>query len=236
MILAKVIINFAPKIRIMKLKLVLFLSLLFNFAFSQGEANIWYFGRYAGLDFNSGSPVALLNGQLNTSEGCATLSNSAGQLLFYTDGTTVYNRNHVVMLNGTGLMGNSTTLQSATIVPKPGSTTLYYVFTVDYEGHPNGLRYSIIDLTLDGGLGAITADKNIPIHTPTLEGLGVTKHANGIDFLIVIHGFNSNEFRTYSLTASGLNPTPVISTVGQVVSGTGFDAAANIKIALILVS
>ncbi|MFM9988359.1 PKD domain-containing protein, partial [Flavobacterium sp.] len=215
----------------MKLKLVLLFSLLFNFAFSQGEANIWYFGNHAGLDFNSGSPVALTNGQLNTEEGCAVLSNSAGQLLFYTDGTTVYNRNHVVMLNGTGLMGNSTTDQSATIVPKPGSATLFYVFTVDYEGHPNGLRYSIIDLTLDGGLGAITSDKNILIYTPTLEGLGVTKHANGTDFLIVIHGFNSNEFRTYSLTASGLNPTPVISNVGQVVSGTGFDAAANIKIA-----
>ncbi|WP_281323478.1 T9SS type B sorting domain-containing protein [Flavobacterium aestivum] len=215
----------------MKFKLGFLFLLVSLTAFSQGEANIWYFGNHAGLDFNSGSPVALTNGQLNTDEGCATLSNAAGQLLFYTDGVTVYNKNHQIMLNGTGLMGHSSTEQSATIVPKPGSSTLFYVFTVDYEGHANGLRYSIIDLTLDGGLGAITSDKNIPIYTPTLEGLGVTKHANGIDFLIVIHGFNTNEFRTYSLTSAGLNLTPVISNVGQVVSGSGFDAAANIKIA-----
>jgi len=50
---------------------------------AQGEANIWYFGQNAGIDFNSGSPVALTNGQLVTDEGCATISNSSGQLLFY---------------------------------------------------------------------------------------------------------------------------------------------------------
>ena len=67
---------------------------------AQGEANIWYFGQNAGIDFNSGSPVALTNGQLVTDEGCATISNSSGQLLFYTDGITVYNRNHSIMVNG----------------------------------------------------------------------------------------------------------------------------------------
>ena len=217
----------------MKKKIIIYLLSLFfvHLSFGQGEANIWYFGQNAGLDFNSGVPVALTNGQLNTEEGCATLSNAAGQLLFYTDGRTIYNRNHSVMLNGTGLMGHSSTEQSATIVPKPGSSTLFYVFTLDYEAHPNGLRYSVIDLTLDGGLGGITSEKNVLVHTPALEGLGVTKHANGIDFLIVIHSLNNNEFRTYTLTAAGLNTTPAISNVGQVVSGTGFVAASTIKIA-----
>ena len=68
--------------------------------FAQGETNIWYFGNKAGLDFNSGSPVALLDSQMNTREGCATISNSAGQLLFYTDGITVWNKNHIEMPNG----------------------------------------------------------------------------------------------------------------------------------------
>lgn len=68
----------------------LVLILLSNSAFSQGEANIWYFGINAGLDFNSGSPVPLLDGQINTLEGCAVLSNNLGQLLFYTDGKTIY--------------------------------------------------------------------------------------------------------------------------------------------------
>ena len=67
---------------------------------AQREANIWYFGANAGLDFNSGAPVPLTNGQVNTAEGCSAISDSAGNLLFYTDGLWVYNRNHTSMPNG----------------------------------------------------------------------------------------------------------------------------------------
>ena len=102
--------------------------LISTFGFSQGEANIWYFGQNAGLDFNSGSPVALTNGQLGTYEGCATISSSSGELLFYTDGITVYNKNHSIMVNGIGLMGHPSSTQSATIVQKPGSSNLFYIF------------------------------------------------------------------------------------------------------------
>ena len=117
------------------MKKIILLPLLFcaSFAFSQKEANIWYFGDHAGLDFNSGVPVALTDSQMFTHEGCAVLSNSAGQLLFYTDGKTIWNKNHQVMMNGTGLMGDFSSTQSAIIVPKPSSSTLFYVFTTDFE-------------------------------------------------------------------------------------------------------
>ncbi len=183
-------------------------------AFSQGEANIWYFGQNAGLDFNSGSPVPLLDGQINTLEGCAVLSNNLGQLLFYTDGITIYNRNHNVMQNGTGLLGHPSTTQSATIVPKPGNPNLFYVFTIDRGGFANGFRYSIIDLTLDGGLGGVTTDKNVLVYTPTCEKISIVKHANNIDFWIVTHSFPGTTFYTHLLTSTGINSTPVVSNVG----------------------
>ena len=207
-----------------------FLSMLVSHA--QGEANIWYFGQNAGIDFNSGTPVALTNGQLVTDEGCATISNASGQLLFYTDGITVYNKNHVVMMNGNGLMGHPSSTQSATIVPKPGSNNLYYIFTTDNEHDPNGFRYSIVDMNLDGGNGAVTSDKNILVYTPTIENLGITKHGNGQDYWIITHGWNSNSFIAYQLTVTGLNLTPVITNIGQVITGspTDFVAAGTIKI------
>ena len=152
---------------------VIVLTLIVNFTYSQGEANIWYFGQNAGLDFNSGSPVALTNGQLNTLEGCATISTSSGELIFYTDGVTVFNKNHTIMVNGTGLLGHSSSTQSATIVPKPGSSNMFYIFTTDNEHDPDGFRYSIVDMSLDSGNGAITVDKNILVYTPTTESLGV---------------------------------------------------------------
>lgn len=199
---------------------------------AQGEANIWYFGQNAGLDFNSGSPVALTNGQLVTDEGCATISNSIGQLLFYTDGITVYNRNHSIMINGSGLMGHPSSTQSATIVPMPSSNNLYYIFTTDNEHDPNGFRYSIVDMNLDSGNGAVTSDKNVLVYTPTIENLGITKHANGQDFWIITHGWNSNSFIAYQLTASGLNLIPVVTNIGQVITGspTDYVAAGTIKI------
>src|SRR5262245_2759871 len=87
---------------------------------AQKRANVWYFGTNAGVNFNSGSPVAI-TGALNTWEGCASMSDkNTGQILFYTDGVTVYNKNHVTMTNGSGLYGYSSTTQSAVIVPKPG--------------------------------------------------------------------------------------------------------------------
>ena len=211
---------------------ILFFFVLFSsFVYSQGEANIWYFGQNAGLDFNSGSPIALTNGQLVTDEGCATISNGAGQLLFYTDGVTVYNKNHTVMVNGTGLLGHSSSMQSATIVPKPGSTNLYYIFTTDAETLPNGFRYSVVDMNLDGGNGAVTTVKNILIYTPTTESLGITKHANGIDFWIVTHEWNNNNFNAHLLTASGLSSVPVTTSIGLPISGgSGFAAAGSIKL------
>jgi gliding motility-associated-like protein len=199
---------------------------------AQGEANIWYFGQNAGLDFNSGNPFALINGQLITDEGCATISDNTGQLLFYTDGITVYNRNHLIMVNGTGLLGHPSSTQSATIVPKPGSSNMYYIFTTDNEHDPNGFRYSIVDMNLDSGNGAITTDKNVLVYTPTIENLGITKHANGQDYWIITHGWNSNNFITYQLTSSGLNLNPVITSIGQVITGSSTDyvAAGTIKI------
>lgn len=186
-------------------------------AFPQGEANYWYFGQNAGLDFTSGSPVAISNGQINTNEGCAVLSNASGQLLFYTDGVTVYNRNHQIMANGTGLMGHPSSTQSATIVNKPNSSNLYYVFTLDANTGVNGFRYSVIDLNLNGGLGDVTSEKNSLITTPSCEKLAVVKHANNVDYWILVHGINNNIIYSYLLTSSGLSASPVNNPIGVVV-------------------
>lgn len=199
-----------------------FLIVITQFGFSQNETNIWYFGQNAGLDFNSGSPVALLDGQLSTSEGCATIADSSGSLLFYTDGITVWNKNHAIMSNGTGLMGNPSTTQAATIVPLPGSSSLYYIFTLDAYGWENGFRYSIVDMTLDSGNGAII-DKNILIYTPSCEKLAIVKHANNIDFWIVTHGWGNASFYSYLLTSSGLSSSSVESNIGINVITTNSD-------------
>lgn len=133
--------------------------------YAQGETSNWYFGSRAGIQFNTdGSVTALEDGRISTFEGCATISDDLGNLLFYTDGITVYDRTHEIMQNGRSLYGDISSTQSAIIVPDPGNPIFFYIFTVDtkiFEDDPDfGLNYSVVDMSLNNGNGAVT-EKNI---------------------------------------------------------------------------
>lgn len=206
-----------------------FLPLLILFAltttiFAQKEANIWYFGHHAGLDFNSGEPVALTDGVMNTDEGCASIADANGALLFYTDGTFVWNRNHIQMPNGSGLFGHKSSTQSGVIVPKPGSLNIYYVFTVDYTANSGGIAYSEVDMNLEGGLGDVNGVKNIQLITPACEKITAVLHENKQDIWVIGHAWNSSNYMAWLVSTTGVETNPVISTVG---SYTGLVGTSN---------
>jgi gliding motility-associated-like protein len=191
---------------------------------AQNETSIWYFGQNAGLDFNSGNPVALTNGALDTLEGCATIADSSGNLLFYTDGTTIWNRNHAPMMNGTGLNGDSSSTQSAIVVPNPANDNLFYVFTVDSSlnisnGVHNGLQYSVVDMRLDNGLGAVTNEKNVQLEPLVAEKLTAIKKPNLDEYWVIAHRYGNNEFVAYEINSSGIINNPVVSAEGLVIRG-----------------
>jgi hypothetical protein len=155
-------------------------------------------------------------------ECTSSYSDADGNLLLYTDGLTVWDRNHQPMPNGTGLMGAASATQSCVIVPQPGSSTRYYVFTTDcYENQmANGLRYSIVDLSLNNGNGAVVVgSKNILVTTGVGEHVGATYHSNGTDIWIATSRTASPQVYAYLLTASGLAASPIISTTGVGTSG-----------------
>lgn len=190
-----------------------------NVAFGQGEGVNWYFGSTAGLDFNTSPPTALTDGALETNEGVATISSESGQLLFYTDGRSVWDRNHQITPNGTGLTGDSSSTQSAIIVPKPNDPNIYYIFTVDNEAANDGLRYSEFDLTLNGGNGDVTTLKNVPLWTPTAEKITAIQHANGIDFWVLSHAWGGDGFLIFEVTSAGVNETATVQNIGSDHSG-----------------
>ena len=198
-------------------------------AIGQKAAWNWYFGDHAGITFSSGAPVALTDGVLNTFEGVATISDTAGQLLFYTDGITVYNRNHQAMPNGSGLLGDPSATQSGIIVQAPLSDSLYFVFTIDYNMGSNGLRYSVVDMSLDGGLGNVI-EKNTLVRSNAKEKITAARHANGIDFWILINDWTSDDIFSYHLSSNGLDLTPVQSSVGPFHGGVLSDALGYMKV------
>jgi hypothetical protein len=195
--------------------------LLTTTAYAQvGRNSNWYFGTYAAVSFNSGTPVAVSGSAMSVREGNATMSDASGNLLFYTNGMTVWNSTHVPMFNGTGLMSDIYATQSSVILPMPGFPDLYYLFTMNtWEFAATDLRYSIIDMTLDGGLGAVTATKNILVNDNVREQLTAVRHMNGIDYWILVHEAMTTNFLAYKLTSAGLDTVPVISSTGMAYTG-----------------
>lgn len=191
--------------------------------FGQGETSNWYFGNGAGISFNkNGSIQVTTDGQLNTAEGCATISDSFGNLLFYTDGKIVYNRDHQVMENGTGLYGDSSSAQSAIIVPQPGNSDVFYIFTADTglskSDTDYGLNYSIVNLSLHRGKGAVV-EKNIPLLAHSSEKLAAIAKScveQSIWLLTLATSTGSkgtlNTYHAFEITNTGVSKTSVRST------------------------
>ncbi len=214
-------------------KIVLLLSSLLVFCLTatpQGQANWWYFGQNAGLNFNTTPPTPTPGGQINTIEGVASMSTAGGQLMFYTDGMRVWNRNHVVMPNGNGLMGSTSTSQSGVVVQRPGSANLFFIFTADAQAGPNGFRWSEVDMNLAAGFGDVNANKNILLYSPTTERICAVRHCNNVDVWVVTHHWGTNEFRAFLVTAAGVNPVPVISAIGPVHNGSNTSTIGYLKV------
>ena len=203
--------------------------LLANASFAQNQANTWYFGDKAGLDFSSGSPVVLTNGALQTLEGCATYSDEEGNLLFYSNGGgrdpiqsgqitgKIWNRNHEVMYDmGNTEGGGFSSAQSSIIIPKPGTDNQYYLFTMEEvefdiggsvpsQPFGRGLSYFEIDMSLNGGLGGVSV-ANQSVYLPLYESLSGTIHQNGEDYWIISADNNddNNRFVVVAVNSNGV--------------------------------
>ena len=222
---------------------------------AQYETSHWFFGTHAGLNFQSGAPVPEAGGQMNTEEGCSSISDACGNLLMYTNGVTIYNANHQIMHNGDGLHGSDSSTQSGIIVPKPGDPNTYYVFTVDqaYSGVSNsrGLKYTVVNMSLDGGLGGVPDDpspnpsnityKNIPLVDHATEKvtavissddssiwvltLAPTPTNNQVPYTTASN--NSNTIYAFKVTTSGIQPNAVISNLNLgIYGGVGYMKAS----------
>lgn len=154
--------------------------------------------------------------------GKTSISDFSGNLLFYTDGTHIFNRNHQVMSNGNFVSYNATvSVMGAVIVPYPCHPNQYFVFTAGAYGNncgnflfpePDTLQYSIVDMSLDNGLGGvINTQKRIPLYIGVTDAINAVRNASGDGYWVVTHNYQGADFLAYELTCTGLNPIPVVS-------------------------
>ena len=208
--------------------LTILLSCAFLTAFGQNEINVWYFGEKTGLDFNSGSPVPLFNSSMRASEGCASICDKEGNLLFYTNGVAIWNRSHEVMDNGYDLNGNISSTQSSIIIPHPGNDSLYYVFVVDNHGGPKGISYSIININSNNGLGKVIS-RNIILTESTTEKITAVHGCNNKEVWLLVRLWNSNRYYSFRIGKSGIDTDPVISFTPNTLTGHIWGTLGSMK-------
>ncbi len=177
--------------------------------------NQWYFGEMAGIDFNNGASAITDNNLMTSPAAASSISDANGDLLFYTNGVSVWNKEHELMLNGDNIGGDSTSTQGAMIVPVPGDSTIFYVFTTDpvWGDYSYDVRYAMVDIKKDTARGEVIF-KNRPLFTNSTERMTATAVGGSIIWLIT-HEYGNNVFRAYPITEDGIG-APVISAAGSV--------------------
>ncbi len=190
----------------------------------------WAMSTNAGVDFSGGNTrtvkTAMAGASGSAAEGGTAVADPVtGQLLFYSNGWRCWDRNHQVMPNGDSLLGNgvvASTCQGACIVPFVGQPGSYYLFSLNYQGHQPSLYYSVIDMSLNGGMGDIVANrKNIVLDTTALSESMIAVPGNNCDIWLLLHSLDNPVFKAYHITRGGLETRPVISTAGTQISGKG---------------
>ncbi len=208
--------------------LVLSLIIQTSFVSAQLQNNYWNFGFNCMVDFSGAQPNGMMASAIYSPEQCASVSDElTGQLLFYTDGTSVWTPNHQTMPNGFNLFGGAfqSCTQGPVIVPFPEDPKKYYIFTLDdleYDNPPldNGLRYTVVDMTFNNGLGDVDPlQKNIFLTDFLSEKMTVVRSEAIRGYWVIVHKKESDQFLAYKVDGCGVDPTPVSSNVGTALLG-----------------
>jgi len=193
-----------------------------------------------GVDFNT-SPVTLLSSPLSGTTGSVSVCHPrTGALLFYSNGVTCWNRNQQIMPDGLGLSGGGLSLQNLCVVPFINDTSKYYLFCIKQggiviggPGPPPGafdynLTYSVVDMNLDNGLGAIVpGQKNILAAHGPLGDMIAAVPGNNCDVWLLTHAVNGPEVKAFHITQAGIDTTPVVSALLPGITGSSsFSAGA----------
>jgi hypothetical protein len=217
-------------------KLFLSLAIFFyaNILFSQKEDNVWVSG-YNALNKNKPDignekmfgTVKLIFKNDSTSQSRvryalnyfltnSSICDSNGSLLFYTNGTKIFNKYDSLMQNGDSInegnyiiqidtslrSGGYNLFQSSIIVKKPISGNIYYLFqtfldynkSVSSDFYISKLLVTTIDMNANNGLGKVIAKNETIIDGDFGSCISMCRHSNGEDWWLVIKEQHTNCF------------------------------------------
>ena len=189
---------------------LVFFMLSFKDMIAQKEADRWITGYYAGLNFDSGDPVTWYPVIPQNSTGFhngTVMSDSLGNLLFFSNSVSVWNRLSEIMENGDNILpGHYGGTQRAVAFPMPGNSYKYYLFTVSNAVSPLGMYYSIIDMSQNGGIGAVV-QKNILLEAASMahDKLFVAKNRSNTGYWVISRLYDDDRYISFLVDGSGVH-------------------------------
>lgn len=131
-----------------------------------------------------------------------------------TDAHHIYDRNMNVMPNGGDLTGVNAP-SAVMIIPWPCHDGQYLVITSDPHGDrgPMGAMYSIVDMSLNHGLGDVTK-KSVVFDTSAGMHMTAIHCGAGNDYWLLLHRKWETTFLAYLVSDRGISEKPVLSSCG----------------------
>ncbi len=195
----------------------LFITLQVHAQYYLPENTNWAFSN-TGMSFNNDSIAPIASSTIN-GEGVTAISDEWGNLLFYSNGSSVWSADGNLMPHSSSLdlSYNETfsVTQNALIIPVPLQSNKYYLFTLGFK-----LFVYLIDMSLNDGKGDIDTtfnlthikladsltEKMIAIQGCTRTVWVVTKSLNSV---------NNGVFLCFKVSESGIDTIPVMSFAGN---------------------
>jgi len=225
--------------RITKIGIILlFLGISISPAFAQNEASVWSLGEGIQFNFNTGSPE--ISNFSGNSKANATICDSLGNLILYTDGITVWNRNNEILINGEQIISDGARVFGRPVfAPYPKKKGHYFLFNqyIPSDSYPiqnKKLVYAEININAFNGRGEVVA-KDQFIHgdyhyEPTIAGF-----CNNDFFWIAIdrdnpeldYGHHRDIINFYKIDENGINTNPKVNSFFDIGNSHGYRFSPN---------
>ena len=190
-------------------------------AWSQARNAHWFVGDGAHIEFVTGAPALMHSPSgIMTQEGQGVISDPSGDFLCIANHLHLFGALGGSMPNGnvpftTDVNGDAT--QGSLFVPDPGNSARYvvvYVHTKVDEYWPRA-KWAVVDMSMDGGNGDVVLNSWQLFSDSLTEKLTGTPHANGTDYWVLMHEWDTDQFQAYLISAAGLDTVPVSSHAGS---------------------
>jgi len=178
--------------------------------YNRPENSVWVMGDSLGLDFNNPTgPVAMASNIYSTG---ASIADNNGQLLFYTNGLTVWRADGSFMGNGAHILWGSQYYTSQ-IIQVPYQPGQYYLFTISGD---NTLYCNLIDMALGNGMGEVAWSFPLRGVALTTNNIGLAMRIAAVpdcsgNAWVLVHDGLAPVFRAFKVTPAGIDTIPVVS-------------------------